>query len=347
MKYLLMVISLVTVVNVFANELPTLVDLNKMQDTDDSESSYILGLYYDLGYGVPQDYKKAAKFYRLSSHPHSYTMEAILFNNGQGVKLDFRKANELYRKNAKQEKHELYLEILEDASHKNIKASALLSIELIFSENPDCQQGLILLRRALENNYVPAMYTMAMLYSGKTTCLKGNNQKSEEYYLKAAENGFPQAMNNLSVLYEDKNVEESKEKSLYWLKKAAKTGVMKAQIRYGFKHYDGEWIKRDKELAYKWWQDASNQNNAYAMFLVGYMLVNGDGVGIDMQKGMDLLHLSAKNDICEAQYEISYILLREEKDLIESRSYLNKSIENGCKDWRNLNGWLEKKSTNA
>lgn len=274
-------------------------------------------------------------------------MEAILFNNGQGVKLDFRKANALYRKNEKQEKHNLYLEVLEEVSHKSIKASALLGSELIFSKDPNCEQGLTLMKRAIENNYAPAIYLMAGLYSGKTVCQKGNPKKSEKYYLKAAKKGFPQAMNNLSVLYEDKSLEKFEKKSLYWLKKAAEAGVMKAQIRYGFKYYEGQWVIRDKKLAYKWWLDASNQKNAYAMFLVGSMLVYGDGVGIDKKKGMDFLLSSSKNNICEAQYEISYILLREKKDLITARSYLDKSMKNGCEDWRNLNDWIDKKTTNA
>jgi hypothetical protein len=48
-----------------------------------------------------------------------------------------------------------------------------------------------------------------------------------------------------------------------------------------------------------------------------------------------LLSASEKN-ICQAQYEISYILINRKTKFEESRRYFDKAIKNGCKDWREL-----------
>lgn len=337
MKGLISILVFIIATATHAGNISSLEDLTNDKSISNSEKAYLIGLYYDFGYGVKQDFKRAAKQYKKSDHPHSFTMEAMLYNNGQGQKLDFRRANALYKQNPQQEQHELYLEVLEKSSVRNVKAAMVLGSELLFSDTPSCKKGLSLVHRALKQDYVPAMYTMAGAYSdGVDSCIEKNTEKSEKYYLMAAEEGFPQAMNNLYVLYQDKGTNEMNEKAHYWLEKAAHLGVMEAQVQYGFKYYNGEWVEQNKELAYKWWLDASNQKHDYAMFLVGFMLTNGDGVDTDLKGGMNYLLSASEKNICQAQYEISYILSNRKTKFEESRRYFDKAIKNGCKDWREL-----------
>ena len=64
-----------------------------------------LGIMYDFGQGVPQDYKEAMKWYRLAAEQGDATAQynlGNLLNNGQGVPQDYAEAVKWYRLAAEQ-----------------------------------------------------------------------------------------------------------------------------------------------------------------------------------------------------------------------------------------------------
>ena len=54
---------------------PSLPDLRKTADLGNADAQYRLGLMYDKGLGVPQDYAEAAKWYRKAAKRISRTSE--------------------------------------------------------------------------------------------------------------------------------------------------------------------------------------------------------------------------------------------------------------------------------
>jgi TPR repeat protein len=61
----------------------------------DANAQYILGLMYDNGKGVPQDYKEAVKWYRISAEQGeamAQSILAVMYMNGKGVPQDYKKA---------------------------------------------------------------------------------------------------------------------------------------------------------------------------------------------------------------------------------------------------------------
>jgi len=64
-----------------------------------------LGYAYSKGKGVPQDYKEAIKWYRLSAEQGDASAQSNLgasYEHGHGVLQDYKEANRLYRLSAEQ-----------------------------------------------------------------------------------------------------------------------------------------------------------------------------------------------------------------------------------------------------
>jgi len=74
-----------------------------------AEAQYELGIMYRNGHGVPQDYAEAAVWYRKAAeqgHAAAQYSLGFMYHNGQGVPQDFEEAADWYRKAAEQG-HEL------------------------------------------------------------------------------------------------------------------------------------------------------------------------------------------------------------------------------------------------
>ena len=94
----------------------------------DAAAQLKLGEMYDMGEGVPQDYKEAAKWYRLSAeqgNPVARFALAEMYKNGDGVPKDIQAAIKWYRLAADQDyaMAQLLLGVLYE-SGTGVKASA-------------------------------------------------------------------------------------------------------------------------------------------------------------------------------------------------------------------------------
>jgi uncharacterized protein len=70
-----------------------------------ADAQFVLGLMYDNGQGVPQDYAAAGEWYRKSAEQGNAFAQGSLgyqYANGRGVKQDYAAAVEWYRKSAEQ-----------------------------------------------------------------------------------------------------------------------------------------------------------------------------------------------------------------------------------------------------
>ena len=71
----------------------------------DANAQYILGLMYDNGKGVPQDYKEAVKWLRMSAD-QGYALAqcflGLMYDEGKGVPQDYKEAVKWYRISAEQ-----------------------------------------------------------------------------------------------------------------------------------------------------------------------------------------------------------------------------------------------------
>ena len=74
--------------------------LHPLAEDGDARAQYMVGLAYDLGNGVPQDYTKAANWYRkaaLQGAPDARASLGALYARGQGVPQDYAQAAKWWR----------------------------------------------------------------------------------------------------------------------------------------------------------------------------------------------------------------------------------------------------------
>ncbi len=80
-------------------------DLRRLADQGDADAQHALGVMYDKGQGVPQDYQEAAKWYRLAAdqgHAKAQTVLGHKYAQGQGVAQNDQEAFRWVRKAAEQ-----------------------------------------------------------------------------------------------------------------------------------------------------------------------------------------------------------------------------------------------------
>ena len=69
------------------------------------DSSNFIGVMYDEGKGVQQDYKEAAKWYRLAAEQGDVDAQynlALVYDQGKGVQQDYKEAVKWFRLAAEQ-----------------------------------------------------------------------------------------------------------------------------------------------------------------------------------------------------------------------------------------------------
>src|SRR5208337_4851335 len=80
-------------------------DLKREAEQGDAHSQVDLGLFYENGKGVPQDYKEAVKWYLKAAEQGNASGQnnlGLLYRNGKGVPQDYKEAVKWYRKSAEE-----------------------------------------------------------------------------------------------------------------------------------------------------------------------------------------------------------------------------------------------------
>jgi TPR repeat protein/serine/threonine protein kinase len=179
-----------------------------------ASGQFILGYYYDNGWGVTKDYIEAVKWYRKAAEQnHAAAMDSLgdCYFNGTGVEKDKAKGVEWYRKAA-----ELGL------------AGAQWSLGLSYQKGDgvpkDEAKAVEWFLKAAEQKDEDAMIELGDCYSfGKG--VKQDYTKAFEWYLKAAERGNADAQAVLGDCYMEGNgVKQDKAKAIEWYRKAAEQG---------------------------------------------------------------------------------------------------------------------------
>ncbi|MDA7633237.1 sel1 repeat family protein [bacterium] len=71
----------------------------------EADSQWLMGLHYNYGEGVPQDYKESVKWYRKAAeqgYAGAQYCLGVLYNQGEGVPQDYKESAKWYRKAAEQ-----------------------------------------------------------------------------------------------------------------------------------------------------------------------------------------------------------------------------------------------------
>ena len=122
------------------------------------------------------------------------------------------------------------------------------------------------------------------------TCyLNGNGifkdeNKSFEWYLKAAKNGHNYSQTKVAEYYNDgKIVQKNEEKWIYWIRKAAINGNISAQYKLA-EYYLNNFTNENGKKAFKWYLKLSSGSNIFGKRTKAYYQLAKcykDGIGTD------------------------------------------------------------------
>ena len=164
--------------------------LKRLASQGNPTAEYTLAEAYYRGFGVPQDYSRAARLYEAAANQNIMNAQqniAVMYVEGKGVRQDFSRALFWFRKAAAQG-----------------DSFAQYSIGLRYVNGQGVEQNyaeaLSWFRKAAQNGYIRAFHDIGMLYAQGLGVPQDYSQ-AVAYTRRAAEAGYPPAQYNLGVAY--------------------------------------------------------------------------------------------------------------------------------------------------
>jgi len=247
-----------------------------------------LGLLYLYGKGVSKDYKKAFEYFQKAAEQSWVDGQLHLGNmyyNGWGVKKDFKMAIKYFNL-ASQSGHVLAFYNLADmhATGTGMLRSCPTAVELYKNVAERGKWG-------------------ELMMEAHTDYRRGRYDEALIVYLLLAELGYEVAQSNAAYILDRKetelyNPEEMWKRALVYWSRAAAQGYSAARVRLGDYYYYGWGTHIDYETAASHYRIASEQqNNAQAMFNLGYMHELGLGMKRDFHLAKRFYDMAAETSV--------------------------------------------------
>ena len=216
----------------------------KAADQGNVEAQLKLGFYYDFGIGVLQDFKKAVSFYYMAAEQDNCTAQFNLgrhFEEGYGVPQDDDKAFKWFQK-------------------------------------------------AAENGDSKAQSKLGQYYENGQGVLQ-NYSLAFEWYQKAAEQGDAYAANSLAYYYfNGLGTSQNYEDAFKWYEKAAEQKLDVAQYNLGLCYSNGWGVDQDYVKAIRWYKRAAEQEYVEAIYKLGCCYEYGTGTEQDFTEAIKWYH---------------------------------------------------------
>ncbi|KHQ54304.1 DUF2610 domain-containing protein [Mameliella alba] len=131
-------------------------------------------------------------------------------------------------------------------------------------------------------------------------------------YDRAAQSGFPLAINNLAALYADgRGVEKDMQRAITLFRDAAEAGLPMAMTNLAFLHWDGEGLPQDDARAVALFRQAAEAGDGQAMFWLGRARENGRGAARDLDKALEWYRAALRAGDTVAGLDAARLLLRD------------------------------------
>ena len=163
----------------------------KAAEQGNPAAQYNLGLFHEIGQGLPQDYKLSASYYlkaAKSGFAAAQNNLAYLYKNGMGVPRDSVQAAFWYQKAANQ-------------GFTNAQFNLAVLYEFGQGVKQNYQVALNLYKLAADKGVPQAQANLAVLYENGLGVEKKEFELAEKWYRSAAEQGDGKSQNNLGVMY--------------------------------------------------------------------------------------------------------------------------------------------------
>lgn len=148
----------------------------------------------------------------------------------------------------------------------------------------DIRKAILYFIKAADNGIPEAAYQLGKIYeTGVENVLAADQRLSFEWYTRAAEACIPEAENNLgSCYFFGRGVDVDYDRAFCLYSSAAKKGNIEAEMNVGICYAAGRGVEQDYTLAYRWWKKAAENGHVKAM--VNLATCYEMGVGIAQNK---------------------------------------------------------------
>jgi len=176
-----------------------------------ASAQYNLGLMYDTGRGVPQDYVEAAKWYRRAAEQGDTDAQynlGVMYAKGKGVPQDYAQALTWFYRAAEQG-----------------DASAQYNLGLMYAHGQgmpqDDAQAAQWYRRAAAQGHASAQHNLGVMYA-QGQGVPQDYAQAVQWFRRAAAQGHASAQGNLGLIYDTgKGVPQDYAQAYFWLSLAA------------------------------------------------------------------------------------------------------------------------------
>jgi len=225
--------------------------LKNLAEQGNAFAQFNLGLAYEKGQGVKQDYKQAIEWYTKSAEQGNAFAQfnlGTLYYFGQGVKQDFNKAIEWYTKSAEQGNAD---------AQNNLGAIYAKGEEGV---EQDYKQAVYWYTKSAEQGNAFAQFNLGTLYYFGQGVEQDYNT-AIKWYTKSADQGNAIAQFALGNAYEQgQGVEKDFNKAIEWYTKSAEQGNAIAQFALGNAYEQGGGVEKDIDIdkAVIWYRRSLN-----------------------------------------------------------------------------------------
>jgi TPR repeat protein len=214
-------------------------EIQKAAEQGDAEAQYNLGLMYNEGKGVPQNYFEAAKWYQKAAD--------------QGL---VKAKNKI--------KYNLVSLFIKATEQGDAKAIEWLQ-KMAEQGNVEAQNNLLAIyAKAAEQGEADAQYNLGLMYD-KGYGVTKDYQKGSEWIKKAADQGHTEAQ---KYLFQGGGATQDSQQAFELYQKAAKYGIAEAQ-NYLFSLNKRERVTKESQQAFELYQKAAELGNAEARYELG------------------------------------------------------------------------------
>ena len=230
-------------------------DVIKAAEQGDVIEQYNIGIMYETGLGVAQDYCEAIKWFKKAAeqgYAEAQNKLGVMYSFGHGIARNDSEALKWSKK----------------AAEKGV-ALAQYNVGVAYAEgrgiDKDDTQAENWYRKAAEQGLAPAQCNLGiMLYHG-TQGVAQNYSEALKWFRKAAEQVDSGAQQNIGVMYaHGQGVAQNHSDAVKWFKKAAQQGDAEGQRFLGIMYATGSGVVQDDNEAIKWLRKAAEQGNARA-----------------------------------------------------------------------------------
>jgi TPR repeat protein len=229
----------------------------------DATSMRSVGVSYEKGEGVAQDYDKAREWYEKAvakGDTNAMINLGLLYNNGHGVAQDRDKAREWFEKAATKD-----------------NANAMVGLGLLFEEGlgvaQDYDKAREWFEKAVAKGNAEGMVSLGALYDNGHGVAQ-DHDKAREWYEKAVAKGSANGMFILGARFANgQGVAQDYAKAREWFEKAAAKYNADAMINLGLLFASGRGVPQNYYAAREWYEKAAAQGDASAMMALDQLSI--------------------------------------------------------------------------